>query len=358
MSIRSQTVSTLYQNIFKPIAFMIDPEFVHERTTALGETLENFPYLVSPIFTYKNHKLNKKIMGVEFDNPVGLSAGFDYDGHLAKVLKYVGFGFNTIGTVTAKAYEGNPGPKLVRLPKSKSILVNKGFKSGGAKAVAKRLDGKKLKYHTIGISVGSSNIPEVNTISKAITDYLYTFNVFKNKAYVKYFELNISCPNTAMPESFVDPKNFAKLVRAVAKLKIAKLIFVKMPNEISFLKSDELVSVAMKYGIHGFIFSNLVKNRTNPLFDKKEISEVKNFRGNFSGKPTSINSNKLIKHTRNKFGKDIVIVGTGGIFTPQDAIAKIKNGADLVQLITGLIYEGPQLIDQINEELAKSNIFG
>jgi dihydroorotate dehydrogenase len=344
-------IGKFYKVIFKPIAFSLDAEFVHDSISKTGEFLENFPWLVG-LLKYENKKLEKEVYGIKFNNPIGLSAGFDYDGHMAQVLKNVGFGFNTVGTVTAKYYEGNKKPRLARLPKSKSLLVNKGFKSGGAIEVAKRLDRKILKGRVIGISVGSSNIPEINTIKKAIEDYLFTLNIFKNKKYVSYFEINISCPNTSMTESFTEPKNFELLLNAIKKLKINKPFFIKMPNEINFQKSDRLVNIAIKNNVKGFIFSNLVKDRNNPSLYRDEVNKVKNLRGNFSGKPTFENSNKLIKHTRQKFGKDIFIIGTGGVFNAKDAKAKFDAGADLVQLITGMIFEGPQLIGEINKDLA------
>jgi dihydroorotate dehydrogenase len=234
-------------------------------------------------------------------------------------------------------------------------VLFRSFKNEGAEAVAIRLDGKKLAGHNIGISVGSSNLQEVNTVNKAVEDYLYTFEVFKNKNYIKYFELNISCPNTAMPESFTEIKNFEKLITAVSYLKIKQPIFVKMPNEINPDHSDELVAKSLKKNIRGFIFSNLVKNRANPAFDKEEMETMKNFKGNFSGIPAQTGSNLLIKHTREKFGKEIAIIGCGGIFTPEDAIKKLNAGADLVQLITGMIYEGPTLIGEINRQISIGN---
>ena len=351
MNIANSLFQGAYRNVFKPLAFSLDAELVHNRITNVGELLENQDRLLSGLFACNNPKLEKKVLGVTFENPVGLAAGFDYDGHLAQVLKHVGFGFNTIGTVTAKAYGGNPGPRLARLPNSRALLVNKGFKSEGAKAVALRLDKKDLKGHTVGISVGSSNISEVNSVPKAIEDYLFTFKVFKNKSYVKYFELNISCPNTAMTESFTNPNNFKKLVAAIKKLKIKKPIFVKMPNEITNTASDALVDIALRGGIKGFIFSNLVKDRKNPALRKDELAKVASLKGNFSGKPTEANSERLIAHTRKKYGRKVAIIGLGGIFTANDAKRKLDVGADLVQLITGMIYEGPQLIGQICEGL-------
>lgn len=351
MSLIQSTIAFLYQNGMKPVAFSMDAEDVHNHITKVGENLENSKTLLSLMFSHNNKDTKKTVLGVEFENPIGLAAGFDYDGHLAQVLKHVGFGFNTVGSVTAHPYGGNPKPRLLRLPKSKSLLINKGFKSEGAKLVAKRLDKKKLKGHTVGISVGSSNIPSIDTIKKAIDDYVFTFKTFQNKSYIKYFELNISCPNTAMTESFTSPENFKKLVSAIKKLKLSQPIFVKMPNEIDFKKSDALVKVAMEAGIYGFIFSNLVKNRANKFLNKEEVKKMEGYKGNFSGRPTFKNSNELIFHTRKKFGKKIAIIGCGGVFTPADAKKKLDTGADLVQLITGMIYQGPQLIGQIVESL-------
>jgi len=343
----------VYGHVLRPYLFTIDSEVVHDKMSKQGESMENIDWLLETLYSYKNKKLRKSILGIDFENPVGLAAGFDYNGHLAKAMKHIGFGFNTVGTVTAKPYEGNKPPRLGRLVKSQSILVNKGFKSEGAVKVVKRLDAKNLNGHIIGISVGSSNIPSVNTIEKAIKDYLFTFNVFKTKPYVKYFELNISCPNTAIKEPFSDTQNFEKLVNAITKLNLKQPIFVKMPSEITLQDAEKLVAVGLKYSIRGYIFSNLVKDRSNKFLVKSEIEEVANLKGNFSGKPCFENSNKLLKHIRSKFGNKVVLVGLGGIFTPQDAIEKFKCGADLVQLITGMIFEGPQIAGHINSILAK-----
>lgn len=349
----NKAIGVLYRNLIKPALFQFDAEFVHNMTTQIGEGLENQKWLLNFLSPRGKKTVKKNILGLEFENPVGLAAGFDYNGHLAKVMKHVGFGFNTVGTVTARKYAGNKPPRLARLTQSKSLLVNKGFKSDGAEAVAKRLDGKKLERHLIGISVGSSNVPNVDTVNKAIDDYLETFRIFKDKPYVKYFELNISCPNTAMAEPFSDQKNFKELIRAVVSCGILQPIFVKMPNEIGFGESDTLVRSALENGVRGFIFSNLVKNRNNQAFDKKEIARFNDAKGNFSGKPAAENSKMLIKHTRGIFGNDAAIVGCGGIFSADDARERLSAGADLIQLITGMIYEGPQLVGEINERIAQ-----
>jgi len=345
-----------YKNILRPILFKIDAERVHDATTWLGERVENIPWLIESLCSCRDSRLKKSVLGVDLENPVGLAAGFDYDGHLAKVMKHVGFGFNTVGTVTAKTYEGNTPPRITRLVKSKSILVNKGFKSDGASGVAKRLDRKNLKGHNVGISIGNSNVPSVNTMAKAIDDYLFSFDLFKDKPYVKYFELNISCPNIIIRESFKSMVNVKKLVTEVNQLEIHQPIFLKMHNEIDFDHSDELVRTCLGVGINGFIFANLIGNRQNSALDQAEVQEIKNLKGGLSGKPTFEGSNRLISHTRKVFGQNVVIVGCGGIFTPRDAIEKFRCGADLIQLVTALIFEGPQIAGDINSSLIKSRV--
>ena len=340
----------LYKAIFKPILFKLDAEFVHDCATHIGGFLGQSDILlgiISKNFRYDSPKLSKTVLGVDFKNPVGIAAGFDYNGKMANVFESFGFGFNTIGTVTAKPYEGNPKPRLKRLPKSQALLVNKGFKSLGADMVEKILDSQTYSGKTLGLSVGSSNLPEVNTIDLAIEDYVYTFLKFKNKDYIKYFELNISCPNTSMLESFTDLTNYTNLLKRVKDLNIEKPIFVKMPNELDIEKTSELVKISLTYNIKGFIFSNLVKDRTNPLIDKQEMQSIQSVKGNISGKPTEPNSTKLIAEIRKRFGSEISIIGCGGIFTPEDAKNKLDAGADLVQLITGMIYEGPIIAKKI-----------
>ncbi len=345
-----------YKNILKPTLFLFDPEKVHETLTFFGDILSRYSItrnITAAMFSYQNPNLKKTIKGITFENPIGLAAGYDYEAKVVKIMKYVGFGFNTVGTITTKPYGGNSLPRLVRMPKSKSILVNKGFKNYGVYKTIKILNDPILKDITFGVSVGSSNIPEINTIDLAIADILECYKVLETSPYIKYYELNISCPNTAMAGSLTDPQNFEKLILAVAGLNISRPIFIKMPNEIELGLADELVKIAMENGFDAFIFSNLVKSRENPNLDKGELEKVKNLKGNFSGKPTFENSNKLLKHFREMYKDKIVLVGCGGVFTPEDAKAKLETGADLIQLITGMIYEGPQLIGQINRSIAQ-----
>lgn len=353
--LKTQILRLGYKGVIKPWFFLQDAEAVHNRITNLGEKLGGglaTSKLTNWLFSYSNPNLETVFDGIKFPNRVGLSAGFDYDGHLAKIAKFVGFGFNTVGTVTAKPYGGNSGIRLGRLPKSKSLFVNKGFKNEGVRAIAERLDKMGLGDHVVGVSIGSSNLPEINTVDKAIADCCASFRHLKDKEYIKYFELNISCPNLKLAGTFTSAANLGKLLSAISKLKIKQPIYLKMPNEISLADSDALVELSLKNGVSGFIFSNLVKDRNNKHLDRRELEKFANLPGNFSGRPTFDNSNSLITHTRQKFGKHFTIVGCGGIFSAEDAIAKFRAGANLVQLITGMVFEGPQIVGEINRKLA------
>lgn len=347
-----------YKQIVKPILFLIDAELVHNFFTLIGRLLGSNSLgrnITEKAFSYKNPKLTKTIKGITFEDPIGLAAGFDYNGYMVEIMKYVGFGFNTVGTVTYNEYAGNKPPRLARLPKSRSLLVNKGFKSQGAAKVAARLNNPRLANHTFGVSVGSSNIPQINTVPKAIDDYTSTFKILETSPHIKYYELNISCPNTSMPESFGDPANFELLASRVQALNLSRPVFVKMPNELSLEETRRLIEVGLRFGLDAYIFSNLVKNRLNPALDRGEVEKVKLLRGNFSGRPTFEGSNLLIREMRRSFGNKIVIVGCGGVFSSEDARVKFEAGADLVQLITGMIFEGPGLVGEICESLMQND---
>jgi len=310
--------------------------------------------ILHSLLSYKNPSLKQKVLDINFENPVGLAAGFDYDADLIQVLPTVGFGFHSIGTVTNLPYEGNPRPMLGRLPKSKSLLVNKGFKSNGIESVLHKISGKKGGI-PLGISIGSTNMPYKNT-EAMIDDICASFEMVLKEGNFDYFELNISCPNLINVENLKDkldvPLGLGMLLNKLSYLNINKPLFIKMYSEKTIDETLALCEVASGYKwVKGFIFANLVKDRKNPAFDSEEIKNAG--RGNFSGKPTEKLSNTLISEVYKKYKDRFIIIGCGGIFTGADAYEKIKRGATLVQMITGMIYEGPSQIGKINKELSQ-----
>ncbi len=352
-SLRLNLIAFIYQKMIKPIFFLFDAEFIHNTHVFFGELLEK-----SFLKNYFNWKLNyqssllkQKVAGIDFMVPVGLAAGFDYEAKLTQILYSFGFGFQSVGTITNLPYEGNPKPCLGRLPKSRSLMVYKGFKNKGANAVVNKI--KKYKFEIpMGISIGMSNNKLIKDSNSAIKDIKQSFLTFENsKIKNSYYELNISCPNLINTDvDFYKPANFDLLLQSINRLKIKKTVFIKMPISVSNKEFLSLLEVIIKYKIiKGIIIGNLMKDRKSPLLNKQEVNKFKV--GNFSGKPCEPRSNELIKLTYKKYKNKLIIIGCGGVFSGQDAYKKIKLGASLIQLITGMIFQGPQLISQINLEL-------
>lgn len=354
LTIRFFLYGFLYQKIFKPIFFLFDAEFIHNFHVGLGELLGHgfFKKIVSWKFKYTPWQLKQKLAGIDFPGPIGLAAGFDYDARLIQILPSLGFGFQTVGTVTSSPYQGNPPPRLGRLPKSKSLMVNKGFKNKGSVIVSQQL--KNLRFEIpLGISIGITNSATIKTIETGIKDIISAFKIFeKNSIKNSYYELNISCPNlvNAKDINFYPPKNLELLLSSVDRLQLKKPIFIKMPIEKTNQEVFSMLNIIVKHkSVKGVVFGNLQKDRKNPGL---VLSEVKKFKtGYFSGKPCEQRSNELIELAYKNYKDKLIIVGCGGVFSSEDAYKKIKLGASLVQLITGMIFQGPQLISQINLEL-------
>lgn len=345
-------VRLLYVHGMKRIFFAIDPEIMHERMTHAGERMGNNPlarYIYSRLFVADYPALRQTIDGIQFNTPIGLAAGFDYKARLTQILPSIGFGFQTIGTITNMPYEGNPKPMLGRLPQSRSLMVNKGFKNEGAKAIAEKMTGKTFAI-PVGISIGRTNTLSLKTQKQSIQDILNAFTTFEESDVAHaYYELNISCPNLYGDITFYPPKNLKELLTEVDALGLSRPVFIKMPIEKPDTDVLEMLKVIANYSPAGVIFGNLQKDRKNPALVP---SEVKKFKvGNFSGKPTYERSNQLIQLSYTHYADRFTIIGCGGVFSGADAYTKITLGASLVQLITGMIFQGPQLIASINQEL-------
>ena len=361
--LRLTIIAFIYQTIIKPVFFLFDAEFIHNLMVSRGELFGKT--FIKNYFNWKLNyqsqiKLKQTVAGINFSGPVGLAAGFDYNAQLTQVLFSLGFGFQSVGTITNLSYEGNPLPRLGRLPKSRSLMVNKGFRNLGAEKISQKLS--QLNYQIpLGVSIGVSNNKNLIRLEDSIDDIKMAFSVFE-KAKIKnsYYELNISCPNLINTNvNFYKPENFSQLLQSIKRLKLKKPVFVKMPIDKTNQEFSALLKIISQFEfIKGVIIGNLFKDRKSPLLDRQEVNKYK--AGYFSGKPCQPRSNELIKLTYKNYRNKLIIIGCGGIFSGQDAYEKIKLGASLIQLITGMIFQGPQLISQINlelEELLKKDGF-
>lgn len=344
----------LYCHVIKPILFLFDAEAVHNSVTSVGQALGKVTplcRLAKKVTSSKNLCLTQTVSGIEFNNPVGLAAGFDYEAKLTQVLPLVGFGFGTVGTITNKPYEGNIKPRLGRLIKSRSLLVNKGFKNLGINKTVEKL--KKLNPSVpMGLSIGVTNTPDLLTQEDAVRDIVEAFSIAKNSLVpFNYYELNISCPNLKVKVEFYSPSHLDRLLAEISRINLGKPLFVKMPIDKNDNEVLDMLEVIVQNRVQGVIFGNLQKDKFDSSIDPRDRDRF--VFGNFSGKPTEKRSNELIALTYRKYREHLTIIGCGGIFCAEDAYKKIKLGASLVQLVTGMIYEGPQLIGQIKMGLAE-----
>lgn len=343
----------VYKLFGKPLLFLIPADTIHDIAMAAGRfagSVGIIRWFCARTFVYKNPALRIKIGKMTVQNPIGLSAGYDYTASFVHILPSIGFGFQTVGTISANPCAGNEAPRLGRLLKSQSLLVNKGFRNPGADVIVTRLEKQSFSF-PVGISIGRTNDETTLDLSSAIKDIVSGFQKFEtSKVRHSYYELNISCPNLKGSLSLYPPENLKKLLDAVTKLKLTKPVFVKMPIEKSDAEVRAMLAVIAKYKwVTGVIFGNLQKDRKDKAFVKEEVTTAG--KGHFSGKPTFRRSNELIKLAYKEHGKRFIIVGCGGIFSAEDAYRKIRSGATLLQLITGMIFEGPQRIAEINEGL-------
>lgn len=345
-------MSFLYQNILKPVLFLFDAEKVHNLFIVVGEYLGK-SYLGRKIINilYGSKEVPVTVDGLTFRTPVLLAAGFDYNGRLTEVLPYLSFGGVEVGSVTAKECQGNPKPRLTRLKKSKSILVNKGLKNEGVDLIIKRLGERKrrIQNFVIGVSIARTNCQESSGVAEGVEDYYYSMKRLVEENIGDYYTLNISCPNAFGGETYTKPKLLTRLLSKLQSVETSKPVYVKMPINLEWRDFQGLLEVIKKYSyIKGVIIGNLNKN----YIDLPEKSEIPpEYKGGLSGLPTKELSDKLIKQTRQYLGNEFTIIGCGGVLSVKDAQEKIDAGADLIQLITGMIYTGPGLIRDICHNL-------
>jgi dihydroorotate dehydrogenase len=343
----------VYKLIIRPFLFLFDPEKVHYFTFSLIRILCKIP-LVACIFRtlyqINDKKLERNLFGLHFRNPVGLAAGFDKNAVLYNELANFGFGFIEIGTVTPKGQNGNPKKRLFRLKEDHGIINRMGFNNDGVAAVIKNLKRNKHKV-IIGGNIGKNT----DTNSEAYTsDYLAVFRELH--PFVDYFVLNVSCPNVESDAKLNNKDYLIALISDCQKenhlFKIKKPILLKISPDLNTVQLDEIVELVAETKIDGVIASNTSITREHLKVSKNRLKEIGN--GGLSGQPIKDQSTQVIRYLSEKSNKSFPIIGVGGIHSAADALEKINAGADLVQIYTGFIYEGPGLIKKINKAILKN----
>ncbi len=341
----------MYSLVIKPFLFLFPPEFAHLLAMNLFRLLLSIP----GVKTYYRSKMKSsaylplEVCGLSFRNPVGLAAGFDKNAKYLDILPYLGFGFLEIGTVTPKPQQGNPKPRLFRLPKDQALINRMGFNNEGVDVVVKRL--KKYKGDLIiGGNIGKNKI---TPNEKAVEDYLYCFQ--KLYPYVDYFVVNVSSPNTPDLRQLQEKGPLTEILRilqAENQGKIPKPIFLKIAPDLNQQQLIEIVEIVNELKIAGLIINNTTISREG-LKTKSQVLE-KIGAGGLSGQPVKKMSDQVLSLVKKEINGQISIIGVGGITTDRDALHKFELGADLIQIYTGFIYKGPELVYKILEKLRKS----
>jgi len=342
----------MYKLFIRRFLFLFDPEKIHYATFSLIRFCCKVPFfsaIFRAMYLIEDKRLERNLFGITFKNPVGLAAGFDKNAVLYNELSNFGFGFIEIGTVTPKGQAGNPKKRLFRLKDDQGIINRMGFNNDGLEIVIQQLKKNKGKL-IIGGNIGKNTqtSPENYT-----NDYEECFKGLH--PYVDYFVLNVSCPNVGSHAKLNDKSYLIELISAIQKLNnqeiIQKPILLKIAPDLNNNQLDEIIELVAETNIDGVIASNTSITRNNLKASDRLLKEIGN--GGLSGQPIKELSTKVIRYLAQNSNKAFPIIGVGGIHSAQDALEKIEAGADLVQLYTGFIYEGPGLIKQINKALLK-----
>lgn len=340
-------------SIFKPFIFLFSPEKAHKLTIQIWKIVLSIPILsgfVKKYFKVENPKLERKLFGLTFPNPVGLAAGFDKDGKYYDLMSSLGFGFVEIGTVTPVGQDGNPQPRLFRLKSDNGLINRMGFNNEGVDALVYRLKENKQVNYVIGGNIGKNK----NTSNEdASEDYLICFE--KLFDYVDYFVVNVSSPNTPNLRDLQDKEPLTKLLLDLQQLndskEIRKPILLKIAPDLSDSQLDDIIDIVRITKIDGIIATNTTISRENLKTDSSEIEKIG--MGGLSGAPVRARSTEVIRYLHQHSRGSFPIIGVGGIDSVESAVEKLEAGASLIQIYSGLVYYGPSLVRDINQALVK-----
>ncbi len=334
----------------KPLIFKLQPEKAHEWTMALLTFVCAIPgvrSLLRSLYAVHSDELAVEVAGLKFPNPVGLAAGFDKDARWLKQMRVLGFGFVEIGTVTPLPQEGNPQPRLFRLPKDKGIINRMGFNNSGMAAAAARLR-KRPSGLIVGGNIGKNKI---TPNEKAESDYVQCFNALYD--HVDYFVVNVSSPNTPGLRELQEKEPLQRLLETLMKeclnRPVERPIFLKIAPDLTNDQLDDIVELVQETGIAGVIATNTTISRAGLRTSAEEVEQMG--AGGLSGAPVRERSTEVIRYLHGQSKGGFPIIGVGGICGPEDAQEKLEAGASLVQVYSGLIHEGPALVKRINRGL-------
>lgn len=343
----------MYRLLVRPFLFLFSPETAHHITFSILNIWRKVPgmmHLVRKLYKVRNEKLERTVWGIKFPSPVGLAAGLDKNATGYDVFDAIGFGFVEVGTATPKAQKGNPKPRLFRLIKDNAIINRMGFNNIGVEAISNNLSKSYRKGLIIGGNIGKNTLtPNEN----AADDYEKCFIAIYDK--VDYFVVNVSCPNIANLSKLQNTDSLGEIVEKLVRFRKTKSaykpILLKISPDLSFEQIDDSLNIINQFSLDGIVAVNTTTKRTGLSLRQDKLDQIGN--GGLSGKPLSSRSIEVVRYISMKTNGQMPIIGVGGIMSVDDALNMLRAGAYLIQVYTGFIYHGPDLIKDIHRAIIK-----
>jgi dihydroorotate dehydrogenase len=342
-----------YKSLIRPLFFRINPETAHDvaytfaRIAANSDAACNF---LSGMFNQSYPNLHQGWFGLQFKSPIGLAAGFDKNGHLPRSIQALGFGFTEVGSITARRSEGNPKPRMYRLPLDQALVNRMGLNNDGASAIVSRLQSYSKTSIPLGINIAKTHDPRILG-DAAIRDYIASYKEAVTIA--DYITINVSCPNTEEGKTFEDTSALRDLLSGISKERQTTNIpvLVKFSADLTHNELASLIHVCEEEGIDGYVAVNTSGLRIG--LSQTEIGVIMSAgRGGLSGQPLLTRAEGTIRHIRSLVPESRLIIGVGGVDSTEAALRLLKAGASLLQVYTGLVYQGPGLASIINRGLS------
>ena len=345
-------MSWFYRRLIRPALFTQESERIHNQTLAALGKCSRSPALCSLLSSlYSAPPWPVEVFGLKFPNPVGLAAGLDKHATALPAWAALGFGFTELGGVTWHAQPGNPAPRMFRAVRDEALVNRMGFNNPGAEAMATKLrawhDSGRWPKHPVGINLGKSKI---TPNEKAAEDYANSFRLLRPLA--DFFVVNVSSPNTPNLRALQDQAALEEILAALQQLNAAepKPLLVKVAPDLSFEALDEILELITRRKLSGIVATNttVARPETTDENSRRTYAET----GGLSGRPLRARSTEIIRHIHRQTRGALPIIGVGGIFNADDAWEKLQAGASLVQIYSGLVYEGPALAGDVVRGLA------
>jgi dihydroorotate dehydrogenase len=359
----------MYKELIKPLLFLMDAEQAHDWAIWIASKTNRSPLLqniVSRLYGVAEAKPSKQIWGLHFKNPLGLAAGFDKNGTTPRAMQALGFGFVEVGSITAKSSAGNPKPRAFRLPEDHSLINRMGLNNQGATAIVKRLSKLQLEI-PLGVNVAKTNDSTIEG-DAAVEDYIESYLLAQQVA--DYITINISCPNTGEGKTFEDPGALRELLAGIKQRALQGEVpsnkgdrsyistYAHIPTTVKFSVDTthndlmNLVTICEDNGIDGYVATNTSNSREGIKHPKKELSVIG--RGGLSGRAIAKKSLEMTRWLSEELSRGKPVISVGGIDSVETALERLEAGAELLQVYTGLVFEGPGLVSDIVKAHARS----